>query len=131
MNAQERCDAIAKELYCGSIPDVWTVLAERLIKHHIIEAENEAYQKGLSDALKREICGATLMADISEEMRKAKAEEAIKKIKDEAFEAGATWMREEAAKVCEEPYRFIEDDGPRLAIQQKANDIRALPVTGK
>lgn len=45
MTPQERCDAIAKELYCGSIPDIWCVLAERLIKHHIMEAEREAAER--------------------------------------------------------------------------------------
>ena len=59
-----------------------------------------AYERGVAEAFKRELCGATIAADMSEEIRKAKATEAIQAIKDKSYAKGFNEAREKAAKIA-------------------------------
>ena len=45
MTPEERCDAIAKEMYMGEVPDLWNLMARQLIVLHIKQAEEEAVKR--------------------------------------------------------------------------------------
>jgi hypothetical protein len=46
MTAQERSDAIAKTLYMGMVPDIWTMMAQAVVMRHLEEAWKEGYEAG-------------------------------------------------------------------------------------